>query len=74
MSLPCRLSSAEYRVRLSHHALSVSQRRVQSGYVTQKRCSRSPSSMFVMFSGECNLQVREIYRVQLNKVKPSVRY
>lgn len=74
VSHPCRLSSAEYRVRFSHHALSDSQRIAQSGYVTQKRCSRSPSAMFVMFSGECNLHVREIYRVQLNKVKPCVRY
>ncbi len=74
VSLPCRMSSAEYRVRLSHHALSDSQRRAQSGYVTQKRCPRSPSTMFVMFSGECNLHVGEIYRVQLSKVKPSVRY
>jgi len=73
VSLPCRLSSAEYHVRLSHHTLSDSHRRTQSGYVIQKRRSRSPSAVFVMFSCECNLHVREIYRVQLSKVKPGVR-
>lgn len=73
VSLPCRLSSAEYRVRLRHHALSDSHRRTQSGYITQKCCSRSPSAVFVMSSCECNLHVREIYRVQQSKVKPSVR-